>query len=85
MERYAALMNAQNVWAWATFFGHGDIVGLTKYTHCVQLEIHFPCDKYIKEREDEKIRNVTVAGADFRWKELSEHKIDILYITWRFD
>lgn len=85
MERYAALMNAQNVWAWATFFGHGDIVSLTKNTFNVRLEIQFPRDTFFKDREDEKIRKVTVAGADFRWDELPEHQVDVLYITWNFD
>lgn len=85
MERYAALMNAQNVWAWATFFGHGDIVSLTKNTFSVQLEVHFPRDMFNKDREDSKIRNVTVAGANFRWDELPDLQVDVLYITWKFD
>lgn len=78
-------MNAQNVWAWATFFGHGDIVSLTKYTSCVQLEIHFPNDKFLKEREDERFREVVTCGAEFRWSFNLEYHVDILYITWRFD
>lgn len=85
MERYAALMNAQNVWAWATFFGHGDIVSLTTNTFSVSLEIQFPRDRFFKDREDETIRKVTVAGANFRWGELSKHQVDVLFITWNFD
>lgn len=85
MERYAALMNAQNVWAWATFFGHGDVVCLTKNDFCVQLAIRFPYDKFVKDREDDKVRNVTVEGAIFRWENVSELECDILHITWKFD
>lgn len=85
MEKRAALLNAQTVWAWATFFGHGDIVSLTMYSHSVNLEIHFPNDKFIKEREDERIRNVVSLGADFRWDFNLEYHVDILYITWNFD
>lgn len=78
-------MNAQTVWAWASFFGRGDIVSLTKYKHCVQLEIHFPNDKFFKDREDERIRDVVMLGADFRWDFNLEYHVDILYITWSFD
>ena len=85
MEKCAALLNAQTVWAWATFFGRGDIVSLTKYTSNVQLEIHFPNDKFIKEREDEKFRHIVTHGADFRWDFNLEYHVDILYITWWFD
>lgn len=85
MEKFKALMNAQNVWSWASMFGHGDIVSLTKYTHCVQLEIQFPNDKFIKEREDKMVRNVVSLGADMRWEFYLEHHMDVLYITWNFD
>lgn len=85
MEKCAAFMNAQSVWAWATFFGHGDVVSLTKYSYHVDLEMHFPRDKFNKDREDAKIRNVTTAGANFRWYEYPEEQIDVLHITWSFD
>lgn len=78
-------MNAQNVWAWATFFGHGGVVSLTKYSYHVDLEIHFPRDEFDKDREDAKLRNVTTAGANFRWVELPDDPIDVLHITWSFD
>lgn len=85
MEKCAALMNAQNVWSWACFFGHGDIVSLTKNTCGVQLEIHFPYDKFDKEREDAKVRNVVTAGAKFTWSNYPDLKVNILYITWSFN
>lgn len=78
-------MNAQNVWAWATFFGHGTVVSLTKYSLHVDLEVHFPRDKFDKGREDAKFRNVTTAGANFRWVELPKEQIDVLHITWKLD
>lgn len=85
MEKCAALMNAQTVWAWASFFGHGDIVSLTKTKFSVQLEVHFPRDKFDKDREDAKIRNVTTAGANFRWADLPDLQVDVLLITWSFN
>lgn len=85
MEKCAALLNAQTVWAWASFFGHGEIVSLTKYNHSVDLEVHYPRDKFDKDREETKIANVTMVGANFRWIELNEGQIDVLHITWSFD
>ena len=85
MEKCAALLNAQNVWAWAVFFGLGSYVSLSKFNRFVQLEIHFPFDKYIKDSVDEQIRKVTTKGADFRWDVLSHPAVDILYITWSFE
>lgn len=85
MEKCAALMNAQNVWAWACFFGHGDLFSLTKLSCCVQLEIHFPYDKFDKKREDAKVRNVVTAGAKFTWKDFPELGVNVLLITWDFN
>lgn len=83
MEKCAALMNAQNAWAWATFFGHGDIVSLDKNRYSVMLEIHYPYDKFDKDREDAKIRNVVTAGAEFSWSALPEYQVNVLRITWK--
>jgi len=85
MEKCAALLNAQTVWAWASFFGHGDIVSLTSYKYSVDLEVHFPRDKFDKDREDAEIRDITMAGANFRWFYYPEDKLDVLHITWSFD
>lgn len=85
MEKCAALLNAQNVWAWASFFGHGSIIGLTKYELSVELTIHFPYDKFDKSREDEMVRNVVVAGAHIEWSDSPKYQVYLLSITWRFD
>ena len=66
-SRAFALLNASTVWQWASTFGHGSIIELTTYTTEVELSVHFPYDKFEKEREFERFKQVMAAGAEVEW------------------
>lgn len=85
MSREAALFNAQSVWGWATMFGHGSIIEMTLFSFSVTLSVHFPYDKFDKDREDQKYRSVVMAGADFKWTNRPDLQIWVLGIEWNFE
>lgn len=85
MSRESALFNAQSVWGWATMFGHGSIIEMTLFSFSVTLSVHFPYDKFDKDREDQKYRSVVMAGADFKWTNRPDLQIWVLCIEWNFE
>lgn len=84
MTESDALVNAQSVFAWAVFFGHGSLHQLTNWCNEVELTVHFPYGEYNHEREDEKYRSVVTAGAKIEWTERDDLQIEVLSIKWPY-
>lgn len=85
MSREAALFNAQSVWGWATMFGHGSIIEVTAFSCSVTMCVHFPYDKFDKDREDDHYRSVVMCGAKFVWTNRPDLHLWHLCIEWSFE
>lgn len=84
-SRAFALLNASTVWSWASTFGHGSVIELTTYTTEVELSVHLPYDKFVKEREDDKYKQVVAAGAKITWIDCPHLRMWNLRIKWNFN
>lgn len=84
MKKSDALVNAQSVFSWAVFFGHGTLHQLTSWCSEMELTVHFPYGEFNHEREDNKFRSVVVAGAKFDWSDRDDLKIEVLSIKWHY-
>lgn len=84
MRENDALVNAQSVFAWAVFFGHGTLHQLTNWCSEMELSVHFPYGEFVREREDEKFKSVVMCGADFEWTDRPDLQIEVLSIKWRY-
>lgn len=84
MRKGDALVNAQSVFSWAVLFGHGTLHELINYSSDIELNVHFPYDRFDHDREYEKYKSVVIAGANFKWEDRSDLQIWVLRITWRY-
>lgn len=81
MTKSDALVNAQSVFSWAVLFGHGSLHQLTDWGMEIELNVHFRYGEFIREREDDKFKSVVMAGAEFKWTDRPDLKIEVLSIT----
>lgn len=84
MTKNDALVNAQSVFSWAVFFGHGTLHQLTNWSVEIELAIHFHYGEFVREREDEKFKSVVMCGADIEWTDRPDLQIEVLSIKWRY-
>lgn len=84
MNKSDALVNAQSVFSWAVFFGHGSLHELINWTTEISLNVHFAYGQFDRDREDDQYRSVVMAGAQFDWEDRPDLKIEVLRITWHY-
>lgn len=84
MTKYEALVNAQSVYSWAVLFGHGELHDLTYWGTWFCLIAHFPYDSFDRGRENQKFRQVVMAGAEIVWEPRPDLGIWVLRISWRY-
>lgn len=84
MTKSDALVNAQSVFSWAVFFGHGSLHQLTNWCSEIELTVHFKYGEYVREREDAKYRSIVMAGAKFEWIDRPDLQIEVLNIKWHY-
>ncbi len=84
MTKNNAFANAQSVFAWAVFGGHGSLHQLTDWGLELELCVHFRYGEYIREREDVNFKRFAMAGAEFEWTDRPDLKIEVLRITWHY-
>ncbi|MBQ6149064.1 MAG: hypothetical protein IJI83_05925 [Oscillospiraceae bacterium] len=84
MTKNNALANAQTVFAWAVFGGHGSLHELINYGMMIELCVHFRYGKFIREREDVNFKRFAMAGAEFEWTDRPALQVWVLRITWHY-
>lgn len=84
MTKNNALANAQSVFAWAVFGGHGSLHQLINWPFEIELNVHFHYGKFILEREDTDFRRFAMVGCEFEWTDRPDLKIEVLSIKWHY-
>lgn len=84
MTKYEALVNAQGVYAWAMLFSRGTLHELTNWCSEFELNVHFPYSSFDRGRENQKWRQVVIAGAEMKWEARPDLQIWVLRITWHY-
>lgn len=84
MTKNNALANAQSVFAWAVFGGHGSLHQLTDWGMEIELHVHFRYGKFNREKEDVNFKRFAMPSAVFEWTDRPDLKIEVLRIIWRY-
>lgn len=84
MTESYALVNAQSVFAWAMFFGHGTLHQLTNWSSEIELTVHFPFGEFDRERENGNFRALVIEGAEIEWIDRPDLQVEVLYIKWHY-
>lgn len=84
MTKYEALVNAQSVYAWAVLFGRGSLHELTNWYSEIGLIVHFPYSSFDRGQENQKWKQVVMAGAKIEWEARPDLQIWVLRITWHY-
>lgn len=84
MKKADAIGNAQTVFCWAVFYGHGALHYLANRGTEIELRVLFSHGEFIRERENDKFRSVVMVGAEFKWTDRPEDQTEVLSIRWYY-